>query len=208
MVQGGRLASTQRKENAGGAAAAVKIALDILVALLGLALTAPLLLALACLVRLDSPGPALFRQVRVGRNGKHFTLFKLRSMRFDTPNLSTAELYASGLDPYTRIGKWLRKTSLDELPQLWNVLTGEMSLVGPRPALPTQTELNAQRVALGIPALRPGITGWAQVNGRDNLTDSEKVAFDVAYLQRQSLLLDARILALTLAAVFSGHGNK
>ena len=135
-------------------------------------------------------------------------MLKFRSMRTDTPNCSTAELIALGLEPYTRVGKWLRKTSLDELPQLWNVLTGEMSLVGPRPALPSQTELNAQREVLGVHALRPGITGWAQVNGRDNLSDAEKVARDSEYLKRQSVGLDLWILVRTVAAVFSARGNQ
>ena len=108
----------------------MKRVMDVLGALLGLLLTAPLWLLLALLIRLDSPGSALFRQVRVGRNGQEFVLLKFRSMRRETPNLSTAELIASGLEPYTRLGKWLRRTSLDELPQLWNVLIGEMSIVG------------------------------------------------------------------------------
>ena len=182
--------------------------LDFCAALLGLVLTAPLWLLLALLIRLDSPGPVLFRQRRVGKNGQEFVLLKFRSMRTETPNLSTAELRVSGLEPYTRVGKWLRKTSLDELPQLWNVLVGEMSLVGPRPALPSQTELNAAREALGVHKLRPGITGWAQVNGRDNLTDAEKVARDVEYLKRQSVGLDLWILVRTVAAVFSARGNQ
>jgi lipopolysaccharide/colanic/teichoic acid biosynthesis glycosyltransferase len=186
----------------------MKRLLDFLAALVGLGLTAPLLLVLAALIRLDSPGPVLFRQRRMGRHGKEFVLLKFRSMRTDTPNLSTAELIASALEPYTRVGKWLRKTSLDELPQLWNVLVGEMSLVGPRPALPSQIELNAQREALGVHALCPGITGWAQVNGRDELSDADKVARDAEYLQRQSLVLDALIVLRTVLAVFSAHGNK
>ncbi|WP_395142847.1 sugar transferase [Armatimonas sp.] len=181
---------------------------DFLAALVGLAVFAPLWLVLAVLIQLDSPGSVLFRQVRVGRNGREFVLLKFRSMRTDTPHLSTADLKSSGLEPYTRVGKWLRKTSLDELPQLWNVLMGQMSLVGPRPALPSQIALNTQRETLGVLALRPGITGWAQVNGRDNLSDDEKVARDVEYLQRQSLWLDLQILVLTVAAIFTAKGNK
>ena len=186
----------------------MKRALDFLTALLGLLFTAPLWLLLALLIRLDSPGSALFRQVRVGRNGQEFVLLKFRSMRRETPNLSTAELIASGLEPYTRLGKWLRRTSLDELPQLWNVLIGEMSIVGPRPALPSQTELHAKRKACGIEALRPGITGWAQVNGRDDLTDEEKLARDTEYLLQQSLILDVSIIGRTIATIFTGKGNK
>lgn len=186
----------------------MKRVMDVLGALLGLLLTAPLWLLLALLIRLDSPGSALFRQVRVGRNGQEFVLLKFRSMRRETPNLSTAELIASGLEPYTRLGKWLRRTSLDELPQLWNVLIGEMSIVGPRPALPSQTELNAKRKACGIEALRPGITGWAQVNGRDALSNDEKVAFDREYLQKHSLWLDAKILRRTATTVLTARGNR
>jgi O-antigen biosynthesis protein WbqP len=181
---------------------------DILAALVGLLLLAPLWLVLALLIRLDSPGPVLFRQRRVGRHGRAFVLLKFRSMRTDTPNLSTAELLASGLEPYTRVGSWLRKTSVDEQPQLWNVLKGEMSIIGPRPALASQTELNAQREAHGVHSLRPGITGWAQVNGRDNLTDTEKVIRDAEYLQRQSLVFDLGILWRTIAEVFTARGNK
>ena len=205
MVQGGSLAPVRQRGQ--GAFAVGKRALDTVCAVIGLLLTAPLVVVLAVLIRLDSPGSALFRQVRVGYNGQLFTLLKFRSMRVDTPSLSTAELRVSGLEPYTRVGKWLRKTSLDELPQLWNVLIGEMSLIGPRPALPSQRELNATRQAAGIEALRPGITGWAQVNGRDSLTDEEKVAHDIEYLRRQSLLLDLHILARTVATLFTARGN-
>lgn len=181
---------------------------DFLAALVGLAVFAPLWLVLAILIRLDSPGPVLFRQIRVGWQGREFVLFKFRSMRTDTPNLSTAELQATGLEPYTGLGKWLRRTSLDELPQLWNVLRGEMSLVGPRPALPSQTALNLGRKEHGVEALRPGITGWAQINGRDDLTDEEKLSRDMEYLLRQSLILDVSIIGRTIATIFTGKGNK
>ncbi|WP_395093230.1 sugar transferase [Armatimonas sp.] len=181
---------------------------DLLAALVGLALFMPLWLVLAFLIRLDSSGPVLFRQVRVGRNGQEFVLLKFRSMRTETPNLSTAELRATRLEPYTGLGKWLRRTSLDELPQLWNVLRGEMSLVGPRPALPSQTALNLGRKKNGIDALRPGITGWAQINGRDDLTDEEKLSRDTEYLIRQSLFLDGSIIGRTIATIFTGKGNK
>ncbi|MBB6053353.1 sugar transferase [Armatimonas rosea] len=202
-----------RNERSGGSVrtlypALIKRLADFGFALLGLVFLTPLWLLLALLIRLDSPGPVLFRQRRVGRGGHEFVLLKFRSMRTDTPNLSTAELRASGLEPYTRVGTWLRKTSVDEQPQLWNVLRGEMSIIGPRPALPSQTELNADREARGVHALRPGITGWAQVNGRDNLTDDEKVRFDAEYLERQSLGFDLWILWRTLAEVATARGNK
>ena len=185
----------------------LKRAGDLTSAILGLIVLAPLFGALALAIRLDSPGPVLFRQARVGRGGKEFTLLKFRTMRWGTPDLATDVLQASGLDPRTRVGKALRRLSLDELPQLVNVLRGEMSLVGPRPALPSQTTLNQKRSALGIDALLPGITGWAQINGRDEIPEADKVALDGYYGENRSLRLDLRILARTVAPVLSGRGN-
>lgn len=182
--------------------------LDVLAAASGLVLTGPLLLLITLIVRLDSPGPALFRQTRVGRDGKLFTLLKFRTMRWGTPDLPTDQMAKQAIIPITRSGKILRRTSLDELPQLINVLRGEMSLVGPRPALPTQDFVNRSRQESGAASLLPGITGWAQVCGRDDLADSEKVKHDAYYHNNQSLSLDLRILVRTVAAVFSGRGTR
>jgi O-antigen biosynthesis protein WbqP len=175
-----------------------------------LALTASLILIVpigivALCVRLTSPGPVLYWSNRVGRRNEIFRMPKFRSMRIDTPTVATHLLD----DPsryLTPIGGFLRKSSLDELPQLWCILKGEMSFVGPRPALYNQDDLIALRTAEGVDALLPGLTGWAQVNGRDELPIPEKVKFDVDYLQRRSFLMDMRILAMTVGKVLGSKG--
>ena len=159
----------------------------------------------ASVVRVTSEGPVIFWSDRVGRNNKIFLMAKFRTMRFGTPTVATNDLQ----DPkshLTSVGAFLRKTSLDELPQLWHIIRGEMSFVGPRPALFNQKELIELRNAKGVQMLTPGLTGWAQVNGRDQLSIMEKVAFDVEYLDSKSTLLDMKILWLTLLRVirFSG----
>ncbi|AFZ66488.1 hybrid nucleoside-diphosphate sugar epimerase/sugar transferase [Deinococcus peraridilitoris] len=185
----------------------VKRALDIMFAVfLGLAFL-PILLLIALLIRLDSPGPALFIQWRAGHGHHAFPIYKFRTMYVDTPDLSTEDMRVSGLNPITRVGHLLRKTSLDELPQLLNVLRGEMSFVGPRPALMTQKRVLRMREANGVDELRPGITGLAQVTGRDDLDDEEKVGRDALYLSRMSLCTDLQILLLTIRAVFGGRGT-
>ena len=183
----------------------LKRILDIIVALAGLAAGWPVLLALALAVRLDSAGPAIHWSRRVGRGNRLFFMPKFRSMRTDTPDVATHLLE----DPQrwvTRIGRVLRRTSLDELPQLWSVLVGDMSLVGPRPALFNQDDLIALRTRAGVDRLRPGVTGWAQVNGRDDLPIPEKVRLDAEYLARGSLAFDLKIVAATLRAALSGRG--
>jgi O-antigen biosynthesis protein WbqP len=158
------------------------------------------LVALALMVRLTSTGPALYWSARVGRGNSIFYMPKFRTMRLETPAVAT-HLLENPNQCLTPIGGFLRRSSLDELPQLWSVLTGDMSLVGPRPALYNQADLIAARTAVGVDALRPGITGWAQVNGRDALTIPEKVALDAAYAERQSLKFDVYILWLTVLKV-------
>ncbi len=179
---------------------AVKRTTDALVAGAALLTLALPLAGLAALVRLSSPGPAIHWSKRVGRNSRIFLMPKLRTMRIDTPQVATHLM----TDPdkwLTPIGGFLRRSSLDELPQLWSVLVGQMSLVGPRPALFNQDDLVALRVQAGVDALRPGLTGWAQVNGRDELPISEKVRLDCEYLRRRGLLFDLRIMMMTLAKV-------
>ncbi|WP_339079441.1 sugar transferase [Pseudomonas sp. TMP9] len=161
------------------------------------------LVALA--VRLTSNGPALYWSDRVGRDNEIFRMPKFRSMRVGTPAVATHLLQ----DPnahLTPIGSFLRKSSLDELPQLWSILRGDMSFVGPRPALFNQDDLIALRTQSGVHHLLPGLTGWAQVNGRDELPIPQKVKLDVEYLNKQSLWFDIRILWLTFVKVVSRHG--
>ena len=162
-------------------------------------------LLVAMAVRLTSKGPALYWSDRVGRNNVTFKMPKFRSMRVGTPAMAT-HLLADARSHLTPIGSFLRKSSLDELPQLWSILAGEMSFVGPRPALFNQQDLIALRTEQGVHTLVPGLTGWAQVNGRDELPIPEKVKLDVAYLQRQSLWFDIRILWLTFVKVMKRDG--
>jgi lipopolysaccharide/colanic/teichoic acid biosynthesis glycosyltransferase/glycosyltransferase involved in cell wall biosynthesis len=188
-----------------GFGAALKRATDLVAAAGLLVLLAPLLLAVAIAIQLDSPGPALFRQRRIGRGTREFRIVKFRSMRLGTPDLAS-HLMGPGSPRVTRLGRWLRRASLDELPQLWNVLRGEMSLVGPRPALFNQYDLIAQRQRDGVDALRPGVTGWAQIHGRDDLPLERKVAYDREYLERWSPALDVQIVLRTVMTLFSARG--
>jgi len=162
-------------------------------------------LLLAMAVRLTSKGDVLYWSDRVGRNNVIFKMPKFRSMLVGTPAVAT-HLLADARLHLTPIGSFLRKSSLDELPQLWCILAGEMSFVGPRPALFNQEDLIAMRIELGVHTLVPGLTGWAQVNGRDELPTPEKVKLDLVYLQRQSLWFDIRILWLTLVKVLRRDG--
>ena len=179
--------------------------MDIAIALAGLVVLSPLLAGLAIAVRCDSPGPALHWSRRVGRDNVIFRMPKFRTMGTGAPNVAT-HLLADPDQWITPLGRFLRRTSLDELPQLWSVLKGDMSLVGPRPALFNQDDLVALRTAGGVHRLRPGLTGWAQVNGRDELPIQQKVKLDVEYLQRRSLAFDLRIIAVTARAALSGRG--
>ena len=172
--------------------------------LAALILFVPVLLV-AMAVRLTSKGPALYWSDRVGRNNVIFKMPKFRSMRVGTPAVAT-HLLADARSHLTPIGSFLRKSSLDELPQLWSILVGDMSFVGPRPALFNQHDLMVLRTELGVHTLMPGLTGWAQVNGRDELPIPDKVKLDVAYLQRVSLWFDLRILWLTFVKVLKRDG--
>lgn len=161
--------------------------------------------AVAVAVWLTSPGPALYWSDRVGRNNRIFRMPKFRSMRIDTPAVAT-HLLQNPDQWLTPIGSFLRKSSLDELPQLWSILNGDMSFVGPRPALFNQDDLIALRTEKGVHELVPGLTGWAQVNGRDELPIPQKVALDAEYLQRQSLRFDLKILWMTALKVIARDG--
>ena len=182
----------------------LKRALDIAGGLAGLVLLSPLLLALAIAVRLESPGPSLHWSRRVGQRNRIFAMPKFRTMRTGAPDVAT-HLLSDPQEWVTRLGRFLRRSSLDELPQLWSVLKGDMSLVGPRPALFYQDDLVTLRTEAGVDALRPGLTGWAQINGRDELPVGEKARLDREYLDQMSMALDLRILAATALSAFSGR---
>jgi lipopolysaccharide/colanic/teichoic acid biosynthesis glycosyltransferase len=194
--------------NAVGSYSGVKTALDFTFAIILLVIFGPLMLLVALAIRLDSPGPAIYRQTRVGRFGKSFTMCKFRTMKIGTPVLSTADMQKQAAIPFTRLGPILRKTSLDELPQLFNIILGQMSFIGPRPALPSQTDVNELRAQMNAQRVRPGITGLAQVMGRDDLDSRTKVEYDARYCREMSLRFDLKILVMTFSAVFLARGNK
>lgn len=191
----------------GGLHGFAKRLVDVVLALLALVVFSPVMLAVALAITFDSPGPVLFRQRRSGRGTSEFTLLKFRSMAVGTPDLAT-HLVSPGTVRVTRVGAFIRRTSLDELPQLWNVLHGEMTLVGPRPALYNQHDLIALRRERGVDALKPGLTGWAQINGRDEIPMERKVAYDHEYLERLSLAFDFEILVRTALTLFSMRGVR
>lgn len=170
----------------------------------GLLLVIPALMV-ALAVRLTSSGPVLYWSDRVGRDNKLFKMPKFRSMNIDTPAVAT-HLMVKPEQFLTPVGGFIRRTSLDELPQLWSILTGDMSFVGPRPALFNQHDLIALRTELGVHVLTPGLTGWAQINGRDELPIPEKVALDASYLKNKSLALDLKIICLTAVRVLERDG--
>jgi lipopolysaccharide/colanic/teichoic acid biosynthesis glycosyltransferase len=183
----------------------LKRALDVAIALPATILTAPIVALLALAIRLESPGHPIYTQTRVGRGGRTFLIYKLRTM------VRGAELTGAGLaiqegdDRITRVGRFLRRYSLDELPNLWNVVRGEMSIVGPRPTIQVQVDQYTDRQR-GRLAVKPGITGWAQVNGRASLPWSERIELDLWYVEHRSTRLDLRILARTAGMVFTGQG--
>jgi lipopolysaccharide/colanic/teichoic acid biosynthesis glycosyltransferase len=183
----------------------MKRLLDIVLSGIGLVLCAPVLAALAVAIRLESPGHPFYTQTRAGRHGRPFMIYKLRTM------VSGAEFTGAGLaiqegdDRITRLGRFLRRYSLDELPNLFNVLRGEMSIVGPRPTLLHQVEQYTERQRDRL-SVRPGMTGWAQINGRASLPWSERIEMDIWYVHHRSIALDLRIIARTLGMVLTGHG--
>ncbi len=178
----------------------MKRSIDLLLALTVSVLLLLPILAVAIAVRLTSPGPALYWSNRVGRHNRIFRMPKFRSMRIGTPAVAT-HLLSDARSHLTPIGNFLRKSSLDELPQLWSIVTGDMSFVGPRPALFNQDDLITLRTEAGVHTLTPGLTGWAQINGRDELPIPQKVALDAEYLHKRSFRLDLWILAMTFFKV-------
>ena len=181
--------------------------LNRLFALMILVILFPIFLMLAFAILFEDGSPIFFKQKRVGVNYTFFNIYKFRSMKKNTPNVAT-HLLENPESYLLRIGGMLRKLSLDELPNLINIIKGEMVFVGPRPALYNQDDLMALRVTIGVDKLKPGITGWAQVNGRDEISIEEKVAFDLEYLARKSISFDLKIILMTVSSVLSSQGVK
>lgn len=184
----------------------IKRAIDFVLSLLGLILLSWLFLVLIIAIKIDSPGPVLFRQKRVGIRKTHFNILKFRTMRIDTPKDTPTHLLQNPEQYITRVGRFLRRTSLDELPQIINILKGDMSIVGPRPALWNQYDLIEERDKYGANDIRPGLTGWAQINGRDELEIPVKARFDGEYVQKMGLRMDLRCFFGTFLSVLRADG--
>ena len=184
-----------------------KRTMDIVSSLVGIILLSPLFLLVAILIKLDSKGPIIFKQIRIGKNSKPFYIYKFRSMKIDAPNLSTEE-FINASDFTTKVGKFIRKTSIDELPQLVNILKGDMSIVGPRPVIEREVRLLEIIKECNVDSILPGITGLAQINGRDNIDDYEKVKYDFEYLSKRNLVLDIKIIINTVLKVTKSEGIK
>ena len=183
----------------------LKRAVDIMVSLCALIVLTPILIVISVLIKIESRGPVIFKQNRVGINSKEFTIYKFRSMKVGSPEVASNSL-KNYKDHVTKIGKFIRKTSLDELPQLINVIKGDMSLVGPRPVISSEIELLEFRRKFGIDKALPGITGWAQVNGRDNMNVERKIYLVNEYNQNRNFFFDIKILFMTLKKVISRDG--
>ncbi len=184
----------------------LKRCIDLLLSFLGLVILSPLFLVLILAIKIDSKGPVLFKQKRVGKNCTYFNILKFRTMSINTPHDIPTHLLENPEQYITNMGKFLRTTSLDELPQFLNILAGQMAVIGPRPALWNQTDLIEAREQQGVNAVRPGLTGWAQINGRDELTIPVKVQVDAEYIQRMSFLFDMRCFFGTIVKVLSHKG--
>ncbi|MDR0963148.1 MAG: sugar transferase [Clostridium sp.] len=184
----------------------IKRGMDLVFTLLGTILCCPVFFVIIVAIKLDSKGPIFFRQKRVGINKTFFRIYKFRTMRVDTPKDVPTHLLTNPQAFITRVGKFLRKTSLDELPQVFNIMKGDMSIVGPRPALWNQDDLVAQRELYGANGVRPGLTGWAQINGRDELEIPVKAKLDGEYVRKMGIRMDLRCFFGTFIKVLRGDG--
>ncbi|MCD7825570.1 MAG: sugar transferase, partial [Clostridiaceae bacterium] len=184
----------------------MKRAIDVVLSGGAIVLLSPVLGAIAVAIKLDSPGPVLFKQKRVGRNCEYFEILKFRSMRTDTPKDMPTHMLNDPDAFITKTGRFLRKTSLDELPQIFNIFRGQMSIIGPRPALWNQDDLVAERDKYGANNVTPGLTGWAQINGRDELEIPVKAKFDGEYIEKMSLWMDIKCFLGTIGSVLSHDG--
>ena len=180
--------------------------LDIILSGCAIVILSPLLLIIAIAIKIDDPGPVLFRQKRMGIHKTHFSIMKFRTMKMDTPRDTPTHLLENPEQYITKVGKFLRKSSLDELPQIFQIFTGKMSIIGPRPALWNQFDLIAERDKYGANDVRPGLTGWAQINGRDELPIDVKARFDGEYVEKLSFLFDCKCFFGTIGAVLKHDG--
>ena len=185
----------------------VKRFFDIVASFLGLIVASPIMLGVAIAIKIDSKGSVVFKQKRMGRHGKEFTCYKFRSMKIDTPHDTATSVLGDPTQYMTRVGKVLRKLSLDELPQLWCVFTGTMSFIGYRPLVLTEANCNEMRRRLGVFAVRPGISGYAQVHGRDDVYYKNKAIMDAEYVKKASLGMDLKLMLQTVAVVLKRKGN-
>ncbi|MEA4862225.1 MAG: sugar transferase [Victivallaceae bacterium] len=183
-----------------------KRGLDFVLSGIGLIVLSPVFLSLTIAIKLDSPGPVLFRQKRVGRGKTYFEIMKFRTMRIDSPRAVPTHMLENPEQYITKVGRFLRKSSLDELPQIWQIFTGDMSIVGPRPALWNQYDLIEERDKYGANDIRPGLTGWAQVNGRDELAIEDKSRLDGEYVKKMSFLFDMKCFLVTINHVLGHRG--
>lgn len=179
---------------------------DIILSLTGIIVLAIVYIAIALAIKIDTPGPVMFKQKRVGKNKEYFNILKFRTMRIDTPKDMPTHMLENPEQWVTKVGGFLRKTSLDELPQIFNILKGEMSIIGPRPALWNQYDLIEERDKYGANDIRPGLTGWAQINGRDELEINVKARFDGEYVEKISLAFDMKCFFGTILKVFKSEG--
>jgi len=184
----------------------VKRLIDIVLSFIALILLSPVFLLIAIAIKIDSKGPVLFKQKRVGIHKSHFYILKFRTMRIDAPKDCPTHLLENPDQWITRVGKFLRKTSLDELPQIWNIFVGQMSIIGPRPALWNQYDLIEERDKYGANDIRPGLTGWAQINGRNELPIEVKAKLDGEYVKKMSFKMDVKCFFGTVICVLKGDG--
>ena len=187
--------------------AVLKRFFDIFVSIFAVIFLSPIFLAVAIMILITDGAPVLFKQERVGKNNKLFTVYKFRTMQNGTGDIATAELDDAN-EKITKTGKFLRLTSIDELPQLFNILNGTMSLVGPRPLIPAEKEIRELRAQYGVYSVRPGITGYAQINGRDNIDDETKALLDKEYVEKQSFMFDLKIIFSTFVKVLKRSDIK
>ena len=184
----------------------VKRVIDFVLSVLAAVILSPLFLILFIAIKMDTPGPIFFKQKRVGINKTHFNILKFRTMRIDTPKDTPTHLLENPDQYITKVGKFLRKTSLDELPQIFNIIVGEMAIIGPRPALWNQYDLIEERDKYGANDVPPGLTGWAQINGRDELTIKIKAELDGEYADKIGLLMDVKCFIRTMSSVLKSEG--